>query len=39
MAQNYKLYREKLKSVATPLIPYLGIWLTDLTVNKENVSI
>jgi hypothetical protein len=33
MAQNYKAYREKLKLANPPVIPHLGMWLTDLTVS------
>ncbi|KNC51938.1 ral guanine nucleotide exchange factor [Thecamonas trahens ATCC 50062] len=31
MTHNYRAYRDKLKSAAPPLIPYLGVSLQDLT--------
>ena len=29
--ENFKKYRTRLKEVERPLVPYLGLWLTDLT--------
>ncbi|RKP19797.1 ras GEF [Rozella allomycis CSF55] len=32
---NYKLYREDLKRSAGPLVPYIGLYLTDLTFVED----
>ena len=31
MTHNYRFYRDKLKSVAGPVVPYIGVMLQDLT--------
>ena len=33
--KNHKVYRELLKSTTPPCIPYLGIYLADLTFIEE----
>jgi len=33
--QSYKNYRETLQSIVPPCIPYLGVYLTDLTFIEE----
>eukprot|EP01097_Dermamoeba_algensis_P009489 TRINITY_DN667_c0_g1_i4.p1 TRINITY_DN667_c0_g1~~TRINITY_DN667_c0_g1_i4.p1 ORF type:complete len:916 (-),score=254.98 TRINITY_DN667_c0_g1_i4:345-3092(-) len=32
---NYKLYREAMKGAKAPFVPYLGVFLTDLTLLDE----
>jgi len=36
--QNYRLYRQALKTTKLPILPYLGIYLRDLTFIEEGNS-
>ena len=33
--QNCKIYRETLKKINPPCLPYMGVYLTDLTFIEE----
>ncbi len=36
--KNFKAYRELLKTAGTPCLPYLGVYLTDLTFIEARLS-